>query len=280
LEINFNPTRNWTVSASATKTEATNTAAGSAVDDYITARMPIWTTLEDPRFTYVGTTAAGANYTFTSNAGTVALAPIPVTAAAPVIPNGAGGHLLWWYIQGTPFNAAAGYSATQSAAANYAGNVNAPMSVFREMIGRPLPQIRKYSAKFSTKYNLAGITDQKFLKNVSVGGSLRYASKASIGYYGLGYDPSLDLSLPQNTITKLDTNRPIYSSADTHVDLFISYKTKMWRDKIRANFQFNVKNVEESGDRLQATQAFMDGSRATYRIVDPRQFVLTASFEL
>ena len=290
LEINFNPTRNWTVSASVTKTEATNTAAGSAVDDYIAARMPIWTTLEDPRFTYTGTTTiagvSNANYTFVAPNNPVATQnvsfSVPITAAAPVIPNGANGHLLWWQIFGNAFNSAAGYanSGGQSPATNYAGNVNAPMSVFREMIGRPLPQIREYSAKFSTKYNLAGITDQKFLKNVSVGGSLRYASKASIGYYGLGYDPSKDLSDPANTILKLDVNRPIYSSADTHVDLFASYKTKMWRDKIRATFQFNVKNVEESGNRLQATQAFLDGSRATYRIVDPRQFVLSASFEL
>jgi hypothetical protein len=90
----------------------------------------------------------------------------------------------------------------------------------------------------------------------------------------------LDLSLPQNTILKLDTNRPIYSSAETYVDLFVSYKTRIYRDKIRATYQFNVKNVGENGGRLQATQAFMDGSRATYRIVDPRQFVLTVSFDL
>ena len=285
LEINFNPTRNWTVSASVTKTEATNTSAGSAVDDYIAARMPIWTTLEDPRFTYTGTaTVGGINYATYSNSSAAGANPanfaIPITTASPVIPNGPNVHLLWWNILGTPFNAAAGYNATNSASTNYASNVNAPMSVFRELIGRPLPQIRKYSAKFNTKYNLAGITEQKFLKNVSVGGSVRWIDKASIGFYGLGYDPSKDLSLPQNTILKLDTNRPIYSPAETYVDLFISYKTRMFTDRIRATYQFNVKNVGERGGRLQATQAFMDGSTATYRIVDPRQFVLSASFDL
>ena len=285
LEINFNPTRNWTVSASVTKTEATNTSAGSAVDDYIAARMPVWTTLEDPRFTYTGTTTVGgissANYSNSSATGTIpANFAIPITTANPVIPNGPNGHLLWWNILGTPFNAAAGYDKTNSAATNYAGNLNAPMSVFRELIGRPLPQIRKYQAKFNTKYNLSGITNQKYLKNVSVGGSVRWLDKASIGFYGLGYDPSMDLSLPQNSILKLDTNRPIYSSAETFVDLFISFKTKMYNDKIHANYQFNVKNVTENGGRLQATQAFMDGSRATYRIVDPRQFVLSVSFDL
>jgi len=41
-----------------------------------------------------------------------------------------------------------------------------------------------------------------------------------------------------------------------------------------------VKNVQESGGRLQATGAFFDGRPSTYRIVDPRQFILSASFDL
>ncbi|HLP26613.1 MAG TPA: hypothetical protein VK477_13110, partial [Acidobacteriota bacterium] len=239
LEINYNPSRFWTISASVTKTEAINTAAGSAVDDYIAARMPIWTTLEDPRFTKAS----------------------PGGAALPV---GATGHLLWWNIFGAAFNTAAGYDSNGSASTNYAGNVDAPMSVFRELIGRPRPQIRKYSAKFNTKYTLAGITDHKVLKNVSVGGSVRWIDKAAIGFYGLGYDPSLDLRLPANKILKLDTNRPIYSPAETFVDVFVSYNTKLFRDKVRAKFQLNVKNAFESGGSLQATQAFLDGTAATY----------------
>ena len=50
-----------------------------------------------------------------------------------------------------------GYNGTQSAALNFAGNVDAPMAVFRAQIGRPRPQVREYSAKFSTRYNLSGI---------------------------------------------------------------------------------------------------------------------------
>jgi hypothetical protein len=154
------------------------------------------------------------------------------------------------------------------------------MAVFRALIGRPRPQIREYSAKFNTKYNLAGISDNKILKNMSVGGSLRWSSKGSIGFYGLGYTQGMDLTLASNKILQLDPNRPIYSPAETYVDLFASYKTKLYRDKVRATFQLNVKNVGESGGGLQATGAFFDGRASTYRIVDPRQFVLSASFDL
>ncbi len=264
LEVNFNPTKNWTVSASVTKTEAINTAVGSAVDDYIAARMPIWTTLEDPRFTRTTQTVNGVTTAITPN----------------TLPAGPSGNLLWWNILGTPFSTVAGYNATNSAATNFAANVDAPMAVFRALIGRPRPQVRKYSTKFNTKLNLASISDHKVLKAMSVGGSLRWSDKASIGFYGLGYDPAKDLTLPANRITRLDPNRPIYSPAETYVDLFVSYRTKLFGDRIRANFQFNVKNVQESGGRLQATGAFFDGRPSTYRIVDPRQFILSASFDL
>ncbi|HLP25608.1 MAG TPA: TonB-dependent receptor, partial [Acidobacteriota bacterium] len=171
VEINYNPTRYWTVSASLTQTEAINTSAGAAVDDYIAARMPIWTTLEDPRYTQTTATING----------------VTTTINATNIPTGATGHLLWWNILGSTFssgNTNGGYNATNSAATNFAGNVNAPMSVFRALIGRPRPQLREYQAKFNTKYNLAGMTGHNVLKNVSVGGSVRYASKGSIGFYG------------------------------------------------------------------------------------------------
>lgn len=266
VEINYNPDRYWTVGASVTKTQAINTAAGAAVDEYIAARMPVWTTLEDPRYT--ATTA-------TINGVTTNLAPHN-------IPTGATGHLLWWHIMGSQFNTGAvgaGYNNTNSAATNFAGNVNAPMSVFRALIGRPRPQVREYAVKFNTKYNLAGISDNAFLKDMSVGGSVRYSSKGSIGFYGLGYTDGMDLTQAANRILELDPNRPIYSPAETYVDLFASYRTKLFNDRIRATFQLNVKNVGESGGNLQPTAAFFDGRTSTYRIVDPRQFILSATFD-
>ena len=195
------------------------------------------------------------------------------------LPTGATGHLLWWSIMGTQFNAIAGYNATSSPELNFAGNVDAPMAVFRALIGRPRPQVREYSAKFGSKYNLSGITENKILRNMSVGGSLRYASKGSIGFYGKGYTDGMDLTLPANQILELDTNRPIYSPAETYIDLFVAYNTKLFNDKVKARFQLNVKNAFEDGGGLQPTQAFFDGKTATYRIIDPRQFILSANFE-
>lgn len=246
LEINYNPTRNWTVSASVTKTESINQNAGGTIQEWIDLRMPVWTKVEDPRFTQASAGGAG-------------------------LPVGATGHLLWREIFGSNFTAF-NYNGTNSAATNYVTFVDGPLSVYRQLEGRPRPQIRQYSAKFNTKYNLAGMSDNKYLKNMSVGGSVRWLDKSAIGFYGVQTLPA--------KITALDVNKPIYSPSDTYVDLFVTYRTRLFGDKVRASFQFNVKNVMESGGGLQATKAFPDGTALAYRIIDPRQFILSASFEL
>jgi hypothetical protein len=264
LEFNFNATKHWTVNGSFTKTQAITTGSGAAVDEYKAKRMPIWTTLEDPRFTQTTQTIDGVT------------SPISNT-----LPVGKTGHLLWWNLRGQPFADEAGYHAgARSPSARFAEIVDAPMSVFRALVGRSRPQVREYSVKINTRYNLAGISDHAILKKMTVGGSWRYASKAAIGYYGLGYTEGMDLRLPENLILELDTNRPIWSPAETYVDLFASYSTRLFSDKVGARFQLNVRNVGESGGGLQPTSAFFDGRPSTYRIVDPRQFILSASFDL
>ncbi|MBD5782509.1 hypothetical protein IEN85_23625 [Pelagicoccus sp. NFK12] len=291
LEINFNPNRYWTVSASVTKNEAINTAAGQTVDDYIAKRMPVWTTIEDPRFYHDTVTIDGQEQlrTFWKPVDRLSTPDVDESDVAPIMldgdysdfPEGPGGNLLWWYISGTEFNDGIGpYHNNTNAEARFISNVDSPLAVFRALVGRPRPQIRKYSAKFNTKYNLAGISENAVFKNMSVGASVRWMDKANIGFYGMGYDPAKDLTLPENKITTLDTYRPIYSPAETFVDLFVSYKTKLFDDKVNASFQLNVKNAFEDGGSLQATKAFLDGSTSVYRIIDPRQFILSASFDM
>jgi hypothetical protein len=63
------------------------------------------------------------------------------------------------------------------------------------------------------------------------------------------------------------------------VDLFASYRTKLWSDKIGATFKLNVRNLGENG-RLQGVGAFPNGQIHTFRIVDPQQFILSATFDL
>lgn len=237
VEINYNPTRWWTLSGSVTKSSVTNRNVSAATQRWIDERMPIWTSIVDPRI--------GNDPAFAPTAGNT------------------GG--LWWK------QLYAGASGNQTMEDNFIAFVGAPYSAFRELEGKANPQGREWNARFSTKVSLDGLTDQRVLKKFAVGGALRWESKAAIGYYGVQEFPA--------KITQLDTSRPIYDSANTYVDAFVTYKTKLWRDKVNATFQFNVRNLTESGG-LRPVGAFPNGEIHTYRIIDPRQFFLQATFEL
>lgn len=144
-----------------------------------------------------------------------------------------------------------------------------PLNVDKALEGKSKSQVRK-KANLSTSYRLAGLTDQAILKRFTIGGALRWEDKGSIGFYGVEAPPAI--------VTALDPNRPLWDKAHLYADAFVGYRTRLF-GKFNANFQLNVRNLQENG-RLQAVNAYPDGTPWTYRIVDPRQFILGASFDL
>jgi len=149
--------------------------------------------------------------------------------------------------------------------------MEAPLGLEQALQGKSRPQVRKYAANITTNYRLAGITDHRILKKFSVGGAIRWQDKGAIGFYGIADNAGL--------YTSLDANRPIFDKSRFSFDAYTGYRTTLFRNKVRANFQLNVRNIQEDG-RLQAVQAGPDGSATAYRIIDPRTFILSASFEL
>ncbi len=222
FELNYNPTRYWTLKANVTQGEAIDKNISADLFRWIDERMPLWTSLIDPE-------------------------------------------------NGQPFWTQR-YGKSQSAQEFFLASVKAPLDVASATEGKSRPQVRKYAANLSTRYNLAGISDNKWFKNVSVGGAVRWEAKGAIGYYGIKDSTGV--------YTALDASRPIYDSSHTYIDLFTSYRTKLYHDKVGATFQLNVRNVQEGKARLQPTAALPDGTPYAYRIVDPRQFILSVTFDL
>jgi len=225
VELNYNPSKFWTVAASATETQSVSTNISSAVQQWIDERKPVWESLKDP--------VTGNN---------------------------------WWtstYGSNTP-------------TANHDVFVTAPYAVIKQQEGKSKPSVRKYTFKISSSFQLAGITENKFLKRFKVGGAVRWEDKGAIGYYGKDYQALLAANKP---ITELDANNPIYDSSHTYLDAFVSYRAKFWGNKVGTTIQLNVRNLTESG-RLQPIGAFPDGTPNAFRIVDPRQFILSATFDL
>ncbi len=150
----------------------------------------------------------------------------------------------------------------------YLSDILAPYSFEVANSGKPRPQLREWRFNALTNYDF---TDGP-LKNFSVGGALRWESKGAIGFYGLPLDDN-------GLITGLDPDRPVYDKARYKIDLNASYKFRLFEDKVRGRIQLNVRDIFEGG-RLQAIAVNPDGSHYAFRIVDPRQFILSTTFDL
>jgi hypothetical protein len=170
---------------------------------------------------------------------------------------------LWWQ---SHYN---NYSETPEA--YYIRQVGDPLKIATALEGLSRPQIRRYSGNLSTNFRLSGITRQPLLKKFNVGGALRYESKGAIGYWGLQQPPAV--------MTEYDYHRPIYDKSHLYGDLLVGYRTRLYSDRIATTFQLNIRNIQENG-RLQPVGAGPEGKLTAFRIVSPRQFILSANFDL
>ncbi|MFO1452415.1 MAG: TonB-dependent receptor plug domain-containing protein [Opitutaceae bacterium] len=155
----------------------------------------------------------------------------------------------------------------------YYNNLISPYLFSVANVGKPRTQVRKYRWSAVTNYTF----DRGMLKNFNVGGAIRWEDKGSIGFYGAA--PSTLPGTFRGVILELDPNKPIYDPSRSYYDFSMGYKFRLFDRKVRGNVQLNIRNVFESG-RLQAVGANPDGSIYAWRIVDPRRFILSTSFDL
>jgi hypothetical protein len=107
----------------------------------------------------------------------------------------------------------------------------------------PRPQMAKYNFRASTRYNLSGFTDQRILKNTTVGGSLRWIDKKAIGFL-------------RRAVAARHDHRPrsqpagLHPGRDPYRYVHVSYRTRLFADRVRANLQLNVRNLGENGGGL------------------------------
>lgn len=158
-----------------------------------------------------------------------------------------------------------------SASSYFTGIVQPRIPIAKATENKSRPQIRKYRINLLQSVRLAALTDQRVVKRITVGGAARWEDRGAIGYYGIEKLPAM--------VTALDPNRPVWDRAHLYLDAFATYRTKIWSDKIGLTVQLNVRNLTENG-RLQPVAAFPDGTPSALRIVEPRQFILTATFDL
>jgi len=233
LELNYNPTRYWTMKVTGNKQEAMQSAIAPSWQTYRDARMPLWTTIVSPY-----------------------LAPADATHPSPY-------YEPYWNHFFSTGNVPSQY---------WAANQAAPMALTMALQGKSVPQGRRYTGNYMTSYRLAGITGNRYLKNVTVGARINWQDKGIVGYYEGAPDSD-------GIVRNYDVNHPIWDDSHFYMDVFGGYDLRLFNDRVRSHIQLNIRNIQESG-RLQAYGANPDGSLTRYRIIDPREFVLTVSFDL
>ncbi|WP_438481008.1 TonB-dependent receptor plug domain-containing protein [Oleiharenicola lentus] len=154
----------------------------------------------------------------------------------------------------------------------YTQNVLASLKLAVALQGKRRSQTAEYQASLLTNYDLVGLTSNRWLKPLTVGGSLRWRDESSIGF--LAAAPDAD-----GIVREYDPNKPVWEKGETTVDLSAVYRLRLFNDKVRCKLQLNVNNVFEDGT-LKPVAVNPDGTPWAFRIVDPRQFILSASFEL
>jgi outer membrane receptor protein involved in Fe transport len=154
----------------------------------------------------------------------------------------------------------------------YTSNVRSPLKIAQALQGKRRPQDPRYAANLLGSYALGNLTDHRILKRFTLGGAVRWTDRKAIGYWG-------EVALPE-IIEDADPSRPIFSDSEFNVDAFATYRTRILADKVGLTLQLNVRNLQESKSRLQPIRAEVDGKYSAYRIIDPRMFILTATFSL
>jgi hypothetical protein len=157
----------------------------------------------------------------------------------------------------------------------YTNNVDSKLKLATALQGKRRAQTREFRVSAVNSYSLAGISNNKFLRNITVGGTVRWESKGARGYYGAAADTVGGVT----AIREYDPNRPIWDKEHYYCDMMLRYRLKVFSDRVNCSLQLNVDDVFENG-RLQAVAVNPDGQAWAYRIVDPRRYSLTASFDL
>jgi hypothetical protein len=242
VQLTYNPTNNWTMKLSGTKVKSVYTDVAPEYDAWIAERLPVWESLsvnDIPDFTD-GNGRAYSMRNFWTGYGFTNVARIENT------------------------------DGNTSPKAYFENSVLSEVGLAKALQGSVAPNQRIYHVNFLTNYRF---TSGK-LKGFSVGGSERWESKAAVGYYGKAANPLLP-----TVINASDINRPIYfDNGNFYTDIWFAYSRKVFNDKINMKIQLNVNNALENGG-LVPIAANWDGTPWAYRIIDPRQFILTTTFD-
>ncbi|MBC2606128.1 TonB-dependent receptor plug domain-containing protein [Pelagicoccus albus] len=249
VEIVYNPTPNWTLKLTGSEQETVYANVMKEYSEWADTRMPNW--LSASASDYLLPEYQGLA-TYTTDGGT----NVDLTN--------------FWSSFGYVSQVRETNPVNTTVEAYYNSILVPQVRLATDLEGQVITNQSKYQAALTTNYRFS---DGKY-KGWSVGGSMRWLDKKSIGYYGKASGNNgpdyIDIS---------DTTRPIYTPAQTYYDFWLSHKRPIMDGKVDMKVQLNVVNAFEGGG-LQVVGVNFDGTPYGYRIIDPRKFMLSMSFDM
>lgn len=130
--------------------------------------------------------------------------------------------------------------------------------------GVAVSELRKWRVNFVTNYTFSSGT----LRNVNIGGAVRWQDKTAIGYLPQ-YNADADIWVT-------NVSSPFYGPSETNYDLWVGYRRKL-TDKVTWEIQLNVRDLFADDD-LVPIQANPDGTIAQARIPAETTWMITNTF--
>lgn len=175
-------------------------------------------------------------------------------------------QLNYWTIKGFSqirhWTGDVGYSSLQDTfGGRMMQNVYGPYQNAIAANGQAVNELRKWRWNFVTNY----VFDHGFVKNVNVGGAIRWQDKAAIGYF-----PKYNSDAG---IWVTDVSKPIYAPSEANYDAWIGYERRLSK-KIVWNIQLNARDLF-ARKKLIPIMANPDGTVAQVRIPAETTWMLT-----
>lgn len=231
IELTANPTPNWRITFNASKVQAERSNILSDWAAFIEKNKALW--------------FDGYNDT-------------PVS------------QLNYWTINGFAdirhWTGDVGYSSEQDTfGGRMMQNVYGPYQNAVAANGQAINELRKWRWNLVSNYSFS----EGFLKNVNVGGSVRWQDKAAIGYYPM-YNSAAGIWVT-------DVTKPIYAPAETNYDAWIGYERKIGKHVVW-NIQLNAYDLFAKKGLIPIV-ANPDGTVAQVRIPSETTWALTNTFK-
>ncbi|HVU25113.1 MAG TPA: TonB-dependent receptor [Opitutus sp.] len=142
----------------------------------------------------------------------------------------------------------------------YQDNIMSAVLFQQESVGFQVPELRPWHVGTIMNYSFR---DGR-LKGFNVGGAWRWEDRQILGY-GLKDDES-----------GLDVTKPMFGDSESHMDLWVGYQRKLYRD-VTWRIQLNLRNVGENVG-LTPISINPDGVIAAQRITEGMSWGLTNTF--